>query len=435
MKSLNSVVRIIKELEHISSSKAKEHCIRANADNNTFVKILKYTYNDMQYGIKKTTINKMEFLPDEDYRWSYIWDMFEDLAKSNINNDLILKVSNTIGYFTDESIRDLLIRVLLKDLRIGMNVKSINKAIPNLIPQHQIMLASKFEGDLKGKKVSMSLKMDGIRNSVLIQEGEIKHISRQGKVVNGLNEINKALKQFDLEGYFIDGELIRKNIDNLSSDDNFRLTTKIVNSKSSDKKGLEFVVFDIVPIEDYYIGKSVIPYKERLELMEELIGEGNEFIRLVPKFGITDNVEEIYNQLEKVIADNQEGLILNTLNGNYGFGKRSKEILKVKKFEDADVLVTDILEGEGRLEGKLGKIEIQFKYKGKIHTNYIGSGFDDNEREYYWEHKEELIGKVITIKYFELSKNEKGGIGFRFGTWKGSEYIRNDKEGIDDTNV
>lgn len=435
MKSLNSVVKIVKELEHISSSKAKEHCIRTNADNDTFVKILKYTYNDMQYGIKKTTINKMEFLPDEDYRWSYIWDMFEDLAKSNINNDLILKVSNTIGYFTDESIRDLLIRVLLKDLRIGMNVKSINKAIPNLIPQHQIMLASKFEGDLKGKKVSMSLKMDGIRNSVLIQEGEIKHISRQGKVVNGLNEINKALKQFDLEGYFIDGELIRKNIDNLSSDDNFRLTTKIVNSKSSDKKGLEFVVFDIVPIEDYYIGKSVIPYKERLELMEELIGEGNEFIRLVPKFGITDNVKEIYNQLEKVIADNQEGLILNTLNGNYGFGKRSKEILKVKKFEDADVLVTDILEGEGRLEGKLGKIEIQFKYKGKIHTNYIGSGFDDNEREYYWEHKEELIGKVITIKYFELSKNEKGGIGFRFGTWKGSEYIRNDKEGIDDTNV
>ena len=170
---LNSAVRIIKELEHISSSKAKEHCIRANADNDTFVKILKYAYNDMNYGIKKTTINKMEFLPDEDYRWNCIWSMFEDLAKSNINNDLILKVSNTIGYFTDEEIRDLLIRVLLKDLRCNINAKSINKAIPNLIPQHQIMLASKFEGKLKGK-VSMSLKMDGIRNSVLIENNSIK---------------------------------------------------------------------------------------------------------------------------------------------------------------------------------------------------------------------------------------------------------------------
>ena len=410
---LNSAVRIIKELEHISSSKAKEHCIRVNADNDTFVKILKYAYNDMNYGIKKTTINKMEFLPDEDYRWNCIWGMFEDLAKSNINNDLILKVSNTIGYFTDEEIRDLLIRVLLKDLRCNINAKSINKAIPNLIPQHQIMLASKFEGKLKGK-VSMSLKMDGIRNSVLIENNSIKHISRQGKIVENLNEINKALKEFNLNGYMLDGELIRKNIDNLSSDDNFRLTTKIVNSKSNNKRGLEFVVFDIVPIEDYYIGKSVIPYKERLELMEELIGEGNEFVRLVKKFGITDNVEEIYNQLEKVIADNQEGLILNTLDGVYGFGKRSKEILKVKKMQTCDIRCLRVEEGEGKYQGKLGKIICD--YKG--YELGVGSGFLDRDREFYWNNPNEIVGHIVEIQYFEESKNEKGELSLRFPIFK-----------------
>ena len=410
---LNSAVRIIKELEHISSSKAKEHCIRANADNDTFVKILKYAYNDMNYGIKKTTINKMEFLPDEDYRWNCIWGMFEDLAKSNINNDLILKVSNTIGYFTDEEIRDLLIRVLLKDLRCNINAKSINKAIPNLIPQHQIMLASKFEGKLKGK-VSMSLKMDGIRNSVLIENNSIKHISRQGKIVENLNEINQALKEFNLNGYMLDGELIRKNIDNLSSDDNFRLTTKIVNSKSNNKRGLEFVVFDIVPIEDYYIGKSVIPYKERLELMEELIGEGNEFVRLVEKFGVTDNVEEIYNQLEKVIADNQEGIILNTLDGVYGFGKRSKEILKVKKMQTCDIRCLRVEEGEGKYQGKLGKIICD--YKG--YELGVGSGFLDRDREFYWNNPNEIVGHIVEIQYFEESKNEKGELSLRFPIFK-----------------
>ena len=414
---LNSAVRIIKELEHISSSKAKEHCVRANADNDTFVKILKYAYNDMNYGIKKTTINKMEFLPDEDYRWNCIWNMFEDLAKSNINNDLILKVSNTIGYFADEEVRDLLIRVLLKDLRCNINAKSINKAIPNLIPQHQIMLASKFEGKLKGK-VSMSLKMDGIRNSVLIENNSIKHISRQGKVVENLNEINKALKEFNLNGYMLDGELIRKNIDNLSSDDNFRLTTKIVNSKSNNKRGLEFVVFDIVPIEDYYIGKSAIPYKERLELMEELIGEGNEFVRLVEKFGVTDNVEEIYNQLEKVIADNQEGLILNTLNGVYGFGKRSKEILKVKKMQTCDIRCLRVEEGEGKYQGKLGKIICD--YKG--YELGVGSGFLDSDREFYWNNPNEIVGHIVEVQYFEESKNEKGELSLRFPIFKWVRY-------------
>lgn len=433
MYSLNSVVEIVKELESVTSTKAKEHILRKNADNTVLQKVLFYTYGDMQYGIQKKTVEKMTFENDEDYRWDNVWSMFEDLSKSNINNDLVLKISNTVGYYTDKNIQDLLLKILLKDLRCNINVKSINKAIPNLIPQHQIMLASKFEGKLKGK-VSMSLKMDGIRNSILIENGNIKHISRQGKVVLGLEELNESLRKQNLDGYMLDGELIRKNIDNIPSDDNFRLTTKIVNSKSTDKRGLEFVVFDIVPIEDYYKGESKLLYEERLKLLENLIEE-NEFIRLVPKFGITDDVEYIYKVLDDVVNNGEEGLMLNTLNGKYGFGKRSKDILKVKKFEDADVLVTNVLEGEGKFKGKLGKIEVQFKYKDKVYINYIGSGFNEFERDYFWVHKEELIGKIVTIKYFELSKNEKGEVGFRFGTWKGSDYIRKDKEGIDDTNV
>ena len=435
MNSLSDVIKIIKELEGVSSTKGKEHILRVNSDNETLKKVLYYTYSDMQYGIKKTTVKKMDFLPDEEYKWVNIWKMFEDLSNSNINNDLVKKVSNTIGFFDDKEQQDLLIRMLLKDLRIGMNVKSINKAIPNLIPKHEIMLASKFEGKLKGK-VSMSLKMDGIRCSALVDnDGNIQFLSRQGHKILGLNEITDAIEKLGLKGYFIDGELIKINTDNIASDDNFRLTTKIVNSKSDDKRGLEFVVFDITPIEDYYNGKSNLPYEQRLELMNELIGDGNKFVRLVEKFGITDNVEEVYQKLNEVVADGKEGLILNTLSGVYSFGKRPKDILKVKAFSDADVLVVDILEGEGRLEGKLGKVKVQFKYEGKVYTSFVGSGFNDVEREYYWEHKDELMNKVITIKYFEISKNEKDGVSFRFPTWQGKEYIRTDKQGIDDTNI
>ena len=435
MNSLSDVIKIIKEIESTNSSRAKEHILRVNSDNETLKKVLYYTYSDMQYGIKKTTVKKMDFLPDEEYKWINIWKMFEDLSNSNINNDLVKKVSNTIGFFDDKEQQDLLIRMLLKDLRIGMNVKSINKAIPNLIPKHEIMLASKFEGKLKGK-VSMSLKMDGIRCSALVDnDGNIQFLSRQGHKILGLNEITNAIEELGLKGYFIDGELIKINTDNIASDDNFRLTTKIVNSKSDDKRELEFVVFDITPIEDYYNGKSNLSYEQRLELMNELIGDGNKFVRLVEKFGVTDNVEEVYQKLNEVVADGKEGLILNTLNGVYSFGKRPKDILKVKAFSDADVFVIDILEGEGRLEGKLGKVKVQFKYEGKVYTSFVGSGFNDIEREYYWEHKDELINKVITIKYFEISKNEIDGVSFRFPTWQGKEYIRTDKQGIDDTNV
>ena len=53
----------------------------------------------------------------------------------------------------------------------------------------------------------------------------------------------------------------------------------------------------------------------------------------------------------------------------------------------------------------------------------------------YWKNKDKLIGKVITISYFEVTKNKQGDYGFRFGTWKGKEYIRFDKTDIDDTNI
>jgi DNA ligase-1 len=421
MESLNSVVDIIKELENVSSSKAKEHILRKNQDNKVLRKILYYTYSDMQYGIKKTSISKMNFPIDEDYKWENIYSMFEELAESNINNQLLEKVSNTIGYFGDKDIQDLLIRVLLKDLRIGMNVKSINKAIPNLIPTHEIMLASKFEGKLKGK-VSMSLKIDGIRNSVLIdKEGNIKHLSRQGKAQSGLNEINNALKELNLEGYFIDGELVRKNIDNLSSDDNFRLTTKIVNSKSDDKKGLEFIVFDILPIEDYYNGKSNIPYEKRLKLIDSLIGEGNEFIRVVEKFGVTDDVDVIYKTLNEVVSEGKEGLMLNTLNGVYAFGKRPKDILKVKAMQTCDIRCLRIEEGEGKYQGKLGKIICN--YKG--YELGVGSGFTDEEREYYYNNPDEITGHIVEVQYFEESKNEKGELSLRFPVYK---WVRNKDE-------
>ena len=418
--SLLEVYKIINDIANCSSTKAKEHILKKNVDNETLKKILFYAYNDDQYKVAKKTIEKMNFIPDEKYRWNSIWQMFEDLGKANINNDLILKISNTVGYFSDEKIQDLLIRILLKDLRCNINVKTINKVFKNLIPQHEIMLASKFEGKLKGK-VSMSLKLDGIRCSVLIDEdGNLKYLSRQGQEIKGLNEISKEFKKLGLKGYFVDGELIRKNIYNLPSDDNFRLTTKIVNSKSNNKVGLEFVIFDMTPIKNYYEGICKTPYIERLDMMEQLIDE-SDLIKLVPKFGITDDIEYIYEVLDIVINNGEEGLILNTLNGVYGFGKRSKDILKVKKMHTIDIKCLRIEEGEGKYKGKVGKIICN--YKG--YELGVGSGFNDEEREYYFNNPDEIIGHIIEVQYFEESKNSNGELSLRFPIFK---FVRNDKD-------
>lgn len=429
---LIEVKELFDKIANTSGKNDKIKIIKQNKDNELFVECLKFLLDsDIVTGLSKKKINKKVAVMG--YRLETIEEAMEYLKQHNSGKDSDIAM---IKDFCDrqEGCKLFCEGLFTKSLKIGVDVKGVNKAIPNLIQQHQVMLASKFEGKLKGE-VSMSLKLDGIRNSAMIENGRIIHKSRQGKVVEGLNQINQALNELELDGYFIDGELIRINHDNIPSDENFRLTTTVVNSKSDNKEGLEFVVFDMTPIEDYHRGKCDMTYIERLKLMEEKIGNGNKFIRLVPKYGITKDVDEIYDKLNEVVNRQLEGLMLNTLNGKYEFGKRPKSIMKVKKFQDGDVLVTDVIEGDGRLVGTLGKIEVQFKYKDKIYTNYVGSGFSDSERSYYWEHKDELIGKVITISYFEISTNKQGEYGFRFPTWKGREYIRTDKEGIDDTNV
>ena len=429
---LIEVKGLFDKIANTSGKNDKIKIIKQNKDNELFVECLKFLLDsDIVTGLSKKKINKKVAVMGD--RLETIEEAMEYLKQHNSGKDSDIAM---IKDFCDrqEGCKLFCEGLFTKSLKIGVDVKGVNKAIPNLIQQHQVMLASKFEGKLKGE-VSMSLKLDGIRNSAIIENGRIVHKSRQGKVVEGLNQINQALEELELDGYFIDGELIRINHDNIPSDENFRLTTTVVNSKSDNKEGLEFVVFDMTPIEDYHRGKCDMTYIERLKLMEEKIGNGNEFIRLVPKYGITKDVDEIYDKLNEVVNRQLEGLMLNTLNGKYEFGKRPKSIMKVKKFQDGDVLVTDVIEGDGRLVGTLGKVEVQFKYKDKVYTNYVGSGFSDSERSYYWEHKDELIGRVITISYFEISTNKQGEYGFRFPTWKGREYIRTDKEGIDDTNV
>ena len=430
MNELREVKEIFDKIASVSGKKDKEKIIKNNKDNELFLECLKFLLDsNITTGLSKKKINKKVQI------YSNIRDMFRYLLLHNSGTDVNIGVVQGYIDSLDKDLQDFVKGLLTKSLKIGADSKTVNKVIPNLIPTHEVMLANKYEGKIK-EDVSMSLKMDGIRNSIITVNGITKALSRQGKEIDGIDYILDEYEELGLTNYFVDGELIRVNKENLSSDENFRLTTKIVNSKSNNKEGLEFIVFDITPMEDYINKKSSIKYKDRLKLMNELIGDKGKYIKLVEKFGVTNDTNVIEEKLNEVVENGQEGLILNTLNGKYEFGKRPKSLLKVKKFNEADVLVTDILEGEGRLSNTLGKIEVKFKYKGKVYTTYIGSGFSDEERTYYWKNKSELIGKVITIKYFEVSSDSKtGDYNLRFGTWKGKEYIRFDKTDIDDTNI
>ena len=109
------------------------------------------------------------------------------------------------------------------------------------------------------------------------------------------------------------------------------------------------------------------------------------------------------------------------LRKNVGYeGKRTKNLVKVKSFHDAEyeVLAFDIDEHEVVRHGRQDTIpmlsQVWIEHKG--HKVKVGSGFTQEQRLQYTDGS--IVGKLITVQYFEETKNDKGGISLRFPTVK-----------------
>ena len=106
--------------------------------------------------------------------------------------------------------------------------------------------------------------------------------------------------------------------------------------------------------------------------------------------------------------------MLNLTSSTYKFN-RCWDIMKVKKFNSLDLLVTDIEEGSGRLAGTLGAIHARYK---EGNTVKVGSGFSDELRRQIWNHDIMIVGQIVEIQYFEETTNADGGISLRFPVFK-----------------
>ena len=394
-------------------------------DDALFLFVLEFLVNTHKVtGISNSKLNReLEDIEPDEIELNDIKDLINYLLANPTGRNKIIRTAQLFVESQDEQYREFINGLITKSYKCGLTVKTVSSVLPELIKNdHQIMLANKFKGDIK-EPVQVSLKLDGVRCTILINyDGSITFLSRQGKEIKGLKQIQSALKNKMLEGYVLDGELIKINVDNKPSEENFKETTSIVNSKESNKEGLEFVAFDIIPLNDYFKHECDLTYKQRFDLLVGKIGIGDGFIRIVPIYGVTDSIDVVYEKLNEVTSANQEGLMLNTLTGLYKFGKRSNDLLKVKKFDTCDLLCIGIEEGEGKYAGTLGKIVCD--YKG--YELRVGSGLTDEEREQFWNDPDLIINKIVEIKYFEESKDDKGNLSLRFPTWVGLRLDKNE---------
>lgn len=298
-------------------------------------------------------------------------------------------------------------RMFTKNLPIGVEAATINKVYgEEIIPVWEVQQGYpidkyKFR---KGELIFASRKLNGSRGTYF--KGDI--ISRQAQKFEGLDHIIKDIEKIIGTDYAVDGELIRRNIDGLTDGQNFRETISILNSSGNDKSLIKFVIFDIVPIDEFEGDACTENYSVRkkrlLDLKNKIQKNGTQNIEVVQMVYEGTDVNDVYDWLDYAVRHDWEGLVVNR---QVPYRRtRHNGCLKVKRFYTVDLRITAIEEGQNRLAGTMGALVVD--YKGN--ELRIGSGFDDATRAAVWANPDNCIGKIVECKYKEVTMDKKTGL-------------------------
>lgn len=200
--------------------------------------------------------------------------------------------------------------------------------------------------------------------------------------------------------------------DDMPSKDLYRETVTVVNSKNKYKYGVVFNIFDYINTPDFLKGYWDTKCINRKRFVyEELRKIEPDWLKPVEILYQGEYNKDIVKQeLDKQISLEHEGVMVNLADAPYE-GKRTKNILKVKAMQDCDLKIIGFEEGTGKNKGTLGAVIVDYKgFKVKV-----GSGFTDQDRDYFWANQKELLGRVITVQYFEETTNKKdNSLSLRF---------------------
>jgi len=354
------------------------------------------------------------------YKFSDLFEMLDILRKREVTGHKAINSVNDFCY-KHEEFKGLIYKIIGKDLEIRMGDSLINKIIPNLIPTFDVALATPFEDvevDFTTDTWYASRKLDGVRCLGIVDEnGKVSLWSRQGNQFETLKKVEDEIASLGLTDVVFDGEICLTNKD---GSDDFQGVMKQIRKKDHTIDNPKYLIFDLVTGQEFEDKIGFRDYSVRYHtLCNLIINKGMKHLELVHQSIVMDTKHYI-DQMENADANKWEGLILRK-NRVYE-GKRTKNMLKCKSFHDAEYTVIDLEYGPFRMiengleitKDVLSNVVIE--HKGNRVS--VGSGFTIEEREFFKANPNEILNKVITVKYFEETQNQSGNYSLRFPTVK-----------------
>ena len=404
------IENFIEEMRATSSSTDKVQIIK---EASPFIhKALEYTYNPFkQFYVTSKTCIKNSHLKER--HGLNLLEVLDKLINREVTGHDAIKLVNGLE---DESIY----KIIDKNLDIRAGDKVINKAVPSLIPTFSVALAKEYDGkcDWQNDNWWASRKLDGVRCLAVVNyEGECTLYSRMGKELTTLNKVKEAIEATGIINTVFDGEICL--IDENGNED-FQGVMKQLRRKDHQIENPAYMIFDMIHKPNFENQEGGPILSERLRALRGFLTSrfiNSDILRYTHQYVITDGRH--FDKWSQLATDNKwEGFMLRK-DVPYE-GKRTKNLLKVKKFFDAEYEVIDFdiddheIVVNGRSETVPMLSQVWIEHKG--HKVKVGSGWTHEQRLQYIDGS--IVGKVITVQYFEETKNDKGGISLRFPTVK-----------------
>ena len=418
------IAEFLSELNESNSSNYKISTLKKYQNSEIVKQLLKLTYdkNNFNFGMSRTRLlgilNESNFPEGIDKIDDYL-DLLQENSGKLSGNSAKEFYSSLLQKLTEDS-RVILLNILGRDLKCGINIKNINKVFKNLIPKPNYMRCAVFSEKLVKKihfPAMLQLKMDGTYREFNVSNGTVSAKTRAGEEY--FNPVLfKEMMNFP-DGYYM-GEL--------TIDGESRFTGNgLINSLNPPLDKIIFTCWDFLTF-DEYTGKVKTSYIDRFNRLQNLI-ESRDFkqVKLVENH-IVNNVSEALKQVSFWMSEGLEGGVLKDFNNTFKNGTSNTQ-LKIKLKVDAEMRITGFTEGTPgtKREGKIGAIQFandEGTIKGQC------SGFSDAELEEFSKNKDSLIGKIISVEFNDITKAENN----EYYALSHPRFIeiRNDKTETDD---
>jgi len=405
------ISNILEELCFENGSKYKIGILKKHKDNELFKRVLKMTYDTVVYRYyltmnhwnKKQRSEMFNPLPSVCMTLEQALDFLEfKLATREITGNTAIEEMDTVFNSVCEQDRDVLIKIINRDLRINCGRTVINKVFSNLITKPVYMrcgvFSKKTSKDIKFPGV-LQLKADGTYREMQILEGSVKLFSRSGEQYFYQFEENFS----DLPNGHYTGELLVEGTENRSE------SNGLLNSDNPPSDRIVFYVWDYITSDEYSNAasktKNVTPYSKRLEKLQEIVQNKNHPQLQLIESHVVDSISDAFEKVVGWMNDGLEGGVLKDMSGVFRDGT-SKHQLKMKLEMDLEVRVTGFREGRvgTKRANTFGAIIFETD-DGMIKGST--SGFTDAQLEKINSNREDYIGKIMTVSCNDITRGRE----------------------------